>query len=94
MLGDEASHRAINIVDDRDLLRFNVRALEQRGVFTRVLSIAKPLEEFLSHALVRFEIPSSDHRLALAELDEMTVTAKNLFRDLDGAARTAAGRTL
>jgi hypothetical protein len=84
----------IDLIDDRDLLRFNVRAIEQRGVFTRVLTVKQPAEQLLSDALVKFELPSTERGVALAELDAMTITAKNLFRDFDGAARTASNRVL
>lgn len=82
----------MDIVDDRELLRFNVRAIEQRGVFTRILSISDSLENLLGDALVKFELPASERRIALIDLDIMTITAKCLFRDLDAAGRTAVNR--
>lgn len=82
----------IDILDDRELLRFNVRAIEQRGVFTRILSISDSLENLLGDALVKFELPVSERRIALIDLDIMTITAKCLFRDLDAAGRTAVNR--
>jgi hypothetical protein len=84
----------IDIIDDRELLRFNVRAIEQRGVFTRIVTIRQPVEQLLSDALSKFVIPTSERSIALAELDAMTITAKNLFRDLNGVGRTAVNRVL
>jgi hypothetical protein len=94
LVADPRVDSGFDIIDDRELLRFNERALEQRGVFLRILSAAKPTEQLLSHALVKFVLPSTDGKQALAELDAMTITAKNLFRDFDGAGRTALSRVL
>ena len=94
LLHSDAIGRDVDMIDDRDLLRFNVRALAQRGIFTRVLTIAQPSEQLLADALVRFELPSSERAVALAELDAMTITAKDMFRDFDGAGRTAVNRVL
>ena len=82
----------VDIIDDRALLRFNTRALEQRGVFLKVMTMRQPLELLLDTALTRLDLRFSDRTAAMAELDAMTITAKSLLRDLDGAARTAVTR--
>lgn len=85
--GDE-----IERIQDRELLWYNPRAIEQRGVFMRVNSIRKPLDELLGDAVTKYVLPRREGRLALKDLEAMNLTARNLFRDLDGAARTALAR--
>jgi len=82
----------IGIVDEINLLQFNKRALRQRSLFLRIRSAQKPLEELLDPALTKFVIPTKDRRLAIADLDDMTINATNLLCDLDGAARTVVSR--
>lgn len=84
--------RTIDIINDHELLQFNRRALQQRGLFTRVATIRQSTESMLGDALTVFELPSSERRVALADLDEMSINAANLFYDLDGAACTARAR--
>jgi hypothetical protein len=91
---DALSAGAVDIIEDRDLIRFNVRALEQRGLFLRVATIKRPLEDLLEAAIMKFDVDLSDRGVALSDLDNMTITAKNLFRDLDGAAKTATNRVM
>jgi FRG domain len=79
---------AVETIDDYSLLRFNRRAVRQRGVFLR-LATGVGLEELLSDALTKLVIPGRAFRAALAELDEMTINATYLFADMEGAARTA-----
>jgi hypothetical protein len=79
---------AVETIDDYSLLRFNQRAVRQRGVFLR-LATGVGLEELLSDALTKLVIPGRAARAALAELDEMTINATYLFADMEGAARTA-----
>jgi hypothetical protein len=79
------------IIDDMSLLRDNVRAIQQRGVFLR-LPIGVVGEDALSAGLWKYTIPHSERILALSDLDEMLITAKSLFRDRDAAARTAVIR--
>jgi FRG domain len=88
-IGDE-----IELIEDRQLLRYNRRALEQAGVFLRVNSIAKTTEDFLGKALTKYEIPAGDAKIAMRYLEAMNITASNLFRDLDGAARAVKTRTV
>jgi hypothetical protein len=82
----------IEIIDDLDSIRFNRRALQQRGLFTRVQTIRRSVEEILDDALTKIEIPTVSQSMALADLDEMGINAAFLFGDLDGAARTARYR--
>jgi len=84
----------VEIIDDVDAVRFNSRAAEQRGLFIRVGTIEESLEDLFGSYLTRYDIPRSERLAALGELDDMLVTARTLFRDLDGAARTAALRVL
>jgi hypothetical protein len=78
--------------DDRSLLRFNRRALQQQSVFIRVNTIREPLEVLLIRGIQRFELDLGDRTLALADLDAMGISASTLFDDLDGVARTVRVR--
>lgn len=82
----------LEIIDDPELLRFNKRAIQQRGQFLRASTIRAPVVDLLDAALTKFEWPADDAKVALADLDEMGVNATTLFGDLDGAARTARSR--
>ncbi|HWE37852.1 MAG TPA: FRG domain-containing protein [Isosphaeraceae bacterium] len=86
--------RGVTMIEDRELIRFNRRALRQRGRFARVETIQQPVEEILSGALTKIIVPAQFRSIALADLDAMTINAANLFADLDGAARTARFRLL
>jgi FRG domain len=81
----------IDIVDDEEQIRFNPRAQEQQGLFLKMKEVG-PLEAVIPGCLERHDIPTGpEHRAtALSTLDAMLITARSLFRDLDGAARTAA----
>jgi len=57
-----------------------------------VNTVREPVEALLSPALSKIVMPARLRRLALTDLDEMTITAASLFADLDGAARTARTR--
>lgn len=84
----------IRIIEDPDLLRFNARALRQRGVFLRAERDTRhqPIEEQIAPAVFKFNLRIEDRALALADLDEMQINATTLFGDFDGAARTATAR--
>jgi len=82
---------SVDFIDDYSLLRFNQRALRQRGLFLRLAS-KTPLESLVDDALTKIEIPAKQSRLALAELDEMAINATYLFADMEGAAKTATVR--
>ncbi len=78
----------IEIIDEPELLRFNRRALMQRGVFLRVNQAEPPLTKCLGQALVVYQLPVRDRALALADLDEMGINATRLFEDVAGACMT------
>lgn len=82
----------IEIVDDEALLSENVRAVEQGGLFMQIRQIDQNVVDYLEPKIYKWEIPSSDRRVALKELDDMGINRRNLFRDLEGAAQTAARR--
>lgn len=82
----------IAIIDDEELLARNQRAVRQRGIVMRVRSISRTVEEVLDHALSKFELPASEAPIALAHLDEMTITDTTLLGDLDAVARTVRYR--
>lgn len=84
----------VEFIDEDRAIRFNPRAIEQRSVFLRVGIMKKPLEEALAEGLYKLLVPRSERALALADLDAGLVNARTLFRDLDGAARTARNRAL
>lgn len=84
----------LEIIDDAERLRFNRRALQQRGVFLRVSTISRSLEDLLGNALFRFVLPASARANALADLDQMLLNPTNLMYDLDGAAKTSVARIL
>jgi len=56
----------------------------------RVHAEALPLEQSLGKHLRRFVLPAGERTNALTQLNEMRINYRNLFRDLDHAARTAA----
>lgn len=87
-----AAQEAIQFMSERELLWFNRRALEQAGVFLRVRTGQTSMEDLLGDALTKMEIAKTEAAVALADLEAMGITARNLFRDFDGAARTAAAR--
>lgn len=78
----------IDLIDESELLRFNLRAQRQRGLFTRTNTMVRPMSDYLDQALTKIEIRSSISFEALAEFDEMGLNATTLFADLDGAARS------
>lgn len=81
----------VAVIDDEDQIRFNPRAHEQHGLFVKVKDAAA-LEALIGDHLVRHDIPTGDRQrtVVLSALAGMMITSRNLFRDLDGAARTAA----
>ncbi|MEM7808471.1 MAG: FRG domain-containing protein [Planctomycetota bacterium] len=83
----------LRVIEDPMLIRFNARALRQRGVFVRLGTGSSPLTELVGDAVTRYTLPASSRIEALAELDEMGINAASLFGDLDSVARTAAGRS-
>jgi hypothetical protein len=82
----------IELLDDPELIRFNRRALQQRGLFMKIDTIRLPVEELLGDALTKVIVPATLRTMVMASLDEMSINAASLFADLDGAARTARYR--
>ncbi|MEX2215109.1 MAG: FRG domain-containing protein [Phycisphaeraceae bacterium] len=85
---------SLEVIDNVDLVRFNLRAVDQRAVFLRVIDSSQPLVRLLSSRLVRYDVPAAEARTALTDLDAMNVNARAMFRNLDGAARLADRRIL
>lgn len=88
---DATAAPQVAVIDDDDQIRFNIRAHEQYGVFLKVKDVG-PVEGMIGGHLTRHDIPNSDpdRAIALSALASMMISARSLFRDLDGAARTAA----
>ncbi len=82
---------AVAIIDDEEQIRFNARAQEQQGLFLKMKEVGA-VEAVIPGCLERHDIPTgpAPRATALSALDAMLITARSLFRDLDGAARTAA----
>jgi len=83
---------AISIIEDSASIAFNRRAQEQGSVFMQVHDIDSRVEEYLAAGLTKLVLPAAERALALRDLDAMTINRRALFRDLDGAAQTAAWR--
>ena len=92
LLADDLN--SVTIIDDEALLARNRRAIHQRGVVMRVKSVTQPLEAVLESALTKLEMPAAEAAIALAHLDEMTITETTLFGDLDAAASAVSYREL
>jgi hypothetical protein len=84
----------VDLIDDRALLRFNRRALQQRSAFLRVNSVRARLESLISAALFAYDLPGADRRRALTDLDIMNINGTSLFDDFDGVAGTVHARIL
>jgi hypothetical protein len=82
----------VDVIDDFELLRFNRRALHQRGVFVRVATIQDSFENLVFPALTRFIVPTTNAKAALIDLELMTINATYVFGNEESAARTAALR--
>jgi hypothetical protein len=82
----------VDLLEDREQLWYNRRALEQAGVFMRINTVSKSVEGLLGDALTKYEIPSEDAKAVMRHQEAMNITASTLFRDYDGAARAAIVR--
>jgi hypothetical protein len=82
----------VDVIDDRMLLRFNRRALQQRSVFLRVNTMRSSLGKLLGPALYWIDLDAADRSEALADMDAMNINATTLFDDFDGVARTVVAR--
>lgn len=85
-LRDEGAE-IIDILDED--LPTSDRVTEQKAVFVRVKSAERSLVDALGSSLVKFTLPWSERTRALIDLDAAKVNHRDLFRDLDGAARSA-----
>lgn len=79
----------VEVIESYEHMWFNVRAVEQAAVTMKVHSMDRPLEEALGDHLAILTIPRSERPNALTRLNAMRITDRNLFRDMDHAARTA-----
>lgn len=82
----------IEIVDDPERVSANPRAIKQRGIFIRLSTHARTMEDLLDISLTKFLIPAKNKDLALQDLDQMLLNPTMLLGDLDAAAVTAAWR--
>jgi hypothetical protein len=76
-------------IRSRELFWSNPRALSQRGVFLRLRSADRSAENILGEALTKWVLSPTERIIALRDLEAMNITARNLFRDFEGAARSA-----
>jgi hypothetical protein len=71
---------------------FNQRLRNQRGKFTRLKATYDSLEEYVDsipeakNSLIKYLLPVSDARTALADLDLMGINHSSIFPDLTGCA--------
>ncbi len=82
----------VDIIDELDYIRFNRRAVKQRGVFLRVNVSDPPVESLLGAALSKCEVMLEDADRAHAEIDEMGLYPTSLLNDLPAAALAATMR--
>jgi hypothetical protein len=94
LIATGASPPPLELFEDPDDVRFNRRALQQRGVFLRVSTRSQTPEALLGPALYRWLIPTSERQAVLTELDLMLLNSTMLMYDLDGAARTVEQRLM
>jgi len=85
-------HADIDLLDTADLFMTNERAILQRSQFLRFDVPPEELRGALDPFLFKYEMPRSARGSALNDLDQMTITARSLFRDLDSAGKTATWR--
>lgn len=84
----------VDILDDTEDYRFNLRAVEQQAIYMKVHYGALPLEETLGLYLWKFVLPTSIREEVLDRANEMRINQRMLFRDLDSAARTSEWKVL
>lgn len=84
----------IEILDDTDDYRFNLRAVEQQAIYMKVPFGSLPLEKSLGSHLWKFILPTSIRDEVLDRASEMRINHRLLFRDLDSAARTSEWKVL
>jgi hypothetical protein len=87
---DDKALQQIELIEPDETAPTNRRAVEQKSMFLRLNSEARFVDAIVPReALQRFDIYINDRKLALTELDSMNITARSMFRSMDGAARTA-----
>ena len=61
-------------------------------MFVKIKDMTRPVESLLGGHLQKHLLPrnAETQKAILASLQSMRITARNLFRDLDGAARSAS----
>ena len=59
------------------------------GRFSATSSTDRSAENLLGEALTKWVLSSTERIIALRDLEAMNITARNLFRDFEGAARSA-----
>ncbi len=91
--GQSASQQ-LAIINAEDAIWVNPRAVEQRGLFLRVVDAEADLPSLLGDHLVQMVIPVAERRHAITALDDMLLNGRTLFRDVDGAAKAATSRVL
>lgn len=94
VFADEGLLPELVLIDEDEAVRYNVRAIEQEGLFVKIKDSTRPLASLLGRYLHKHTIPTDNREQILAALSSMRITARNLFRDLDGAARSACNVTL
>jgi hypothetical protein len=78
--------------------RWNQRIRNQFGKFTYLRAPYRSLEEYVAQfelnevLLKKYEIPVSDYRFALSDLDAMGLTHARIYPGLEGNARAAEVR--
>lgn len=86
---NQNSGEIIELFDDIEDFRFNIRAIEQQAMYMKVHYNANSLSDLLGNRLRKIEIECSARSEIITRVSEMRITHRLLFRDLDGAARTA-----
>jgi hypothetical protein len=85
----------VEFIEDEQIGFWGVRAREQLAVFMQINSEDVAIEDAIPDPnLVRFDLPVREANNALADLAQMRISARSLFCDLDGAARTSVQRVL
>ena len=85
---------SLDLLDDFDTFTINKRSVHQRSQFLRIGLLPTDAKGVLDDYLFRYEIPQDEAEAALSDLDQMTITERTLFADLDSASRTATWRIM
>jgi len=79
-VADLKKMEGIEVLDTNRVVRYNLRAVEQRGCAMRIISMESSLESRFESLCVRLDIPWSERKTALVDLDEMAINRRSLFR--------------